>query len=119
MRISDWSSDVCSSDLPVHREGAVVVRTGRRHAWRRRRMRHRRGLACRVGAAPPRIAGPDPVAVSAVCQAGDRLAQPGTTVDLAPGAAVLSLLQAIVRRGADAGPADGECTIVVDRKSVV
>src|SRR3546814_19050317 len=52
MRISDWSSDVCSSDL-------------------------------------------------------------GTTVDLAPGAAVLSLLQAIVRRGADAGPADREGAVVV------
>src|SRR3546814_15650093 len=24
MRISDWSSDVCSSDLPVRRQGAVV-----------------------------------------------------------------------------------------------
>src|SRR3546814_1584436 len=42
MRISDWSSDVCSSDLAVHREGGEA----QRHHHRRlvalpRRRRHR------------------------------------------------------------------------------
>src|SRR3546814_14429028 len=36
MRISDWSSDVCSSDLPAH--PAVVLRRGRRE-----------GIQCRPG----------------------------------------------------------------------
>src|SRR3546814_4577597 len=39
MRISDWSSDVCSSDLPVHRQrqscGAAGLRGVRLHADRR------------------------------------------------------------------------------------
>src|SRR3546814_17211528 len=73
----------------------------------------RLGLACGVGAPAACVADTSPLAVSTVCQAGDCLAQAGTTVDLAPGAAVLSLLQAIVRRGADAGPADREGAVVV------
>src|SRR3546814_9169316 len=113
MRSSDWSSEECSSDLlapgtavlsllqaivrrgadtgPADREGAVVVRGRRRQRWRPGRwMGHHRGLACGVGAAAACIACTDPVAVSTVCQAGDCLAQPGPTVNLAPGPAVLS-----------------------------
>src|SRR3546814_2259582 len=45
MRISDWSSDVCSSDLRLHHDGAVCLlvprETGRgtRGGWRRLRAR--------------------------------------------------------------------------------
>src|SRR3546814_13754071 len=27
MRISDWSSDVCSSDLPIRKQGEILVRS--------------------------------------------------------------------------------------------
>src|SRR3546814_1329811 len=35
MRISDWSSDVCSSDLPVLREEGERVAFSERHGWDR------------------------------------------------------------------------------------
>src|SRR3546814_11784684 len=41
MRISDWSSDACSSDLP-----APAVRRPPRRNWRRRRRRSRWGRPC-------------------------------------------------------------------------
>src|SRR3546814_12835544 len=42
MRISDWSSDVCSSDLPRYRRPGAGQERGRRRA--RRRYRGRRGV---------------------------------------------------------------------------
>src|SRR3546814_2343402 len=33
IRISDWSSDVCSSDLEWRRDGGAVVRVERRRHW--------------------------------------------------------------------------------------
>src|SRR3546814_6555647 len=45
MRISDWSSDVCSSDLRLHHDGAVCLLVpretsrGTRGGWRRLRAR--------------------------------------------------------------------------------
>src|SRR3546814_1114252 len=41
MRISDWSSDVCSSDLHRAREGRGLLRRGRRQAVQPRHHPHR------------------------------------------------------------------------------
>src|SRR3546814_4678418 len=42
MRISDWSSDVCSSDLPLPNDRpADHCETGLRASWRPRRPEHR------------------------------------------------------------------------------
>src|SRR3546814_17185793 len=45
MRISDWSSDVCSSDLqaPSARIHATATPSGRAHAWRAGRLPPRSG----------------------------------------------------------------------------
>src|SRR3546814_21140277 len=50
MRISDWSSDVCSSDLPLH-PGPLLLRSAVRQT--RRRGRHRNNPAT-VWSAPLR-----------------------------------------------------------------
>src|SRR3546814_8429125 len=86
MRISDWSSDVCSSDLlsllqaivrrgadagPADREGAVVVRGRRRQRWWIGGwMRHHSSLDRRECRATTGIAGTNPVLITAVGQAG-------------------------------------------------
>src|SRR3546814_17980842 len=62
MRISDWSSDVCSSDLPA---GPVEIAQGRRQA-RDHRRRRLRGLAGRRGDREAR----------ALCRPGVRSADP-------------------------------------------
>src|SRR3546814_19257379 len=84
MRISDWSSDVCSSDLSAQRAGAAPqarclhgchrshsrggwlgaaqtaahgqtdLRAVARRAWLRGRLYHRQGLRARAAAAQPR-----------------------------------------------------------------
>src|SRR3546814_7398518 len=49
MRISDWSSDVCSSDLPIHQAGRNQVEI---HLRTRRSVAARRGRIGRHEAAP-------------------------------------------------------------------
>src|SRR3546814_6689599 len=48
MRISDWSSDVCSSDLGTKRADAVIGAPIAHHAHRAHRQQHRKGLPYRV-----------------------------------------------------------------------
>src|SRR3546814_14899687 len=40
MRISDWSSDVCSSDLPKHRDRIAFMRLASGHFRRGMKMHH-------------------------------------------------------------------------------
>src|SRR3546814_19847100 len=107
MRISDWSSDVCSSDLlsllqaivrrgadagPADREGAVVVRGRRRQRWWIGGwMRHHSSLDRRECRATTGIAGPNPVLIAAVGQAGRCLAQSRAVVGNAPAAEIGSV----------------------------
>src|SRR3546814_1151352 len=58
MRISDWSSDVCSSDLAAYGEPAAVRRTAGlyRQSCRRPRPAVRRDVPADRRAAPPAIA---------------------------------------------------------------
>src|SRR3546814_4169837 len=61
MRISDWSSDVCSSDLGLAVRSAVVAGVRGRvvvgHGTRRFRRRRRRGGRLRVGFEQGRLGG--------------------------------------------------------------
>src|SRR3546814_2434244 len=86
MRISDWSSDVCSSDLPAERRHRLLLAVGRRagagaaelprrrrhHGCQLRRRRHGRALR------PParRPARPEPVRVGPEVPGPDE-ARPG------------------------------------------
>src|SRR3546814_4869597 len=58
MRISDWSSDVCSSDLPVRRQSRRARRSDRRLAPPARRnqaARHRGALSTGTRSRPSRL----------------------------------------------------------------
>src|SRR3546814_2333925 len=55
MRISDWSSDVCSSDLHPRRRQPRVGRKDARSSDLRRSVRHERILLCLARNAPARL----------------------------------------------------------------
>src|SRR3546814_9100549 len=83
MRISDWSSDVCSSDLGA----ADGARTDHRHepvrAWRQGRLHRRQGLGSR--------------AVSAETEAGSRIERRFAALKVAGRGALVAFVTAGAR----------------------
>src|SRR3546814_3681127 len=79
MRISDWSSDVCSSDLRPHRrgggcEGAVGLRGRGRHAGPGGRRADRGNCPAPLGAAAVRRSAERRVGKECVCTCSSRWA---------------------------------------------
>src|SRR3546814_20812373 len=68
MRISDWSSDVCSSDLLSRDEGSLAPTRDRKEgSWWALTGSNRRPSRCKRDALPTELSAPPDVAISGRC----------------------------------------------------